>query len=62
MYAAIASLPGDFVTWVVSPEADFLNGRYVWANWNVEELQAMKDKILEENMLVMGLRGWPAEE
>jgi hypothetical protein len=46
--------------WLASPEAEFLKGRYVWANWDIHELKAKKDIILKENLLVMGLRGWPA--
>jgi hypothetical protein len=48
------------VVWLASPEAEFLRGRYVWANWDIEELKAKKDVILNENLLMMGLRGWPA--
>ncbi|KAL1869391.1 hypothetical protein Daus18300_005603 [Diaporthe australafricana] len=39
-------LPGDFVVWAVSPEARFLSGRFVWANWDVDELKNDKNDIL----------------
>lgn len=39
-------LPGQFVVWLASPEANFLNGRFVWAQWDVDELIAIKEKIL----------------
>ncbi|KAK3348730.1 hypothetical protein B0T25DRAFT_546395 [Lasiosphaeria hispida] len=42
------ALPGDFVVWAVSPEARFLSGRFVWANWDVEELKADRDAILAD--------------
>jgi hypothetical protein len=29
----------------------------VWANWDVEELKAKKDEILEGNLLEMSLKG-----
>lgn len=32
-------LPGHFLVWLASPEASFLNGKFVWANWDVEELK-----------------------
>ncbi|KAI9878061.1 MAG: hypothetical protein M1830_002040 [Pleopsidium flavum] len=54
------SLPGDFAVWAASPEADFLKGRLVWVNWDIEELKAQKNEILEKDLLTMGLRGWPA--
>jgi len=53
-------LPGNFMVWLSSPEAVFLRGRYVWANWDVDELKA-KAKALEEDptLLTLGLLGWP---
>ena len=46
----IASLPGAFAVWAASKEAAFLNGRTVWASWDVEEL-ANGDvrKLIEED-------------
>ncbi|KAF3771075.1 NAD(P)-binding protein [Cryphonectria parasitica EP155] len=50
------ALPGDFVVWAVSPEAHFLNGRFVWANWDVDELKDDKDAILADpHKFTMGL-------
>jgi NAD(P)-dependent dehydrogenase (short-subunit alcohol dehydrogenase family) len=34
----IVDLPGAFAVWAASKEAAFLNGRVVWASWDVEEL------------------------
>ncbi|KAJ0331031.1 hypothetical protein COL922a_012058 [Colletotrichum nupharicola] len=53
------ALPGDFVVWAVSEEARFLNGRFVHANWDVEELRAMRGE-LEKNAqkFTIGLQGW----
>ena len=42
---ATVELAADFAVWAVSPEASFLHGRFVWANWDVEELKAQKDEI-----------------
>jgi len=40
-----ADLPGDFTVWLVSEEAKFLKGKFVWVNWDAEELIQWKDKI-----------------
>jgi NAD(P)-dependent dehydrogenase (short-subunit alcohol dehydrogenase family) len=53
-----ASLPGAFVVWLASPEARFLKGKFVWSNWDVEELKARKTEI-EAGLLDIGLLGWP---
>jgi len=31
----------------------------LWANWDVEELKAKKEHILQGNLLHIGLKGWP---
>lgn len=41
----IGRLPGDFSVWLASPEAEFLNGRFVWAQWDVDELISLKEKV-----------------
>ncbi|KAG6363826.1 hypothetical protein INS49_008929 [Diaporthe citri] len=33
-------LPEHFLVWMASPEACYLHGRTVWANWDVDELKA----------------------
>lgn len=38
------NLPGGFAVWLASPEAEFLKGRFVMSNWDVDELIALKDK------------------
>jgi hypothetical protein len=49
-------MPGDFSVWLASPEATFLNGRYVWAAWDVDEMVAMKEKVASDpSLLTMGL-------
>ena len=45
--------------WLSStPAADFLQGRLVWANWDVEELLQRKEEIVGKDMLKMVLGGW----
>ncbi|KAF4445472.1 hypothetical protein F53441_10814 [Fusarium austroafricanum] len=40
-----AALAAQFVVWLASPEAEFLKGKFVWANWDVDELKARADEI-----------------
>jgi NAD(P)-dependent dehydrogenase (short-subunit alcohol dehydrogenase family) len=40
-----AELPGHFALWLATAEASFLNGRFVWAEWDVDELVAAREKI-----------------
>ncbi len=40
------SLPADFLVWVASPEAKFLNGKVVFAAWDVDELKSREKEIV----------------
>ncbi|KAL0934677.1 short-chain dehydrogenase [Colletotrichum truncatum] len=44
-------LAADFVVWTASSKAAFLNGRFVWVNWDVEELESWKDVIIDRDLL-----------
>lgn len=47
---------GDFVVWAVSDAAKFLNGRFVSATWDVDELKEMKAEVGgDPNKWTMGL-------
>ncbi|KAH8657836.1 putative NADP(+)-dependent dehydrogenase [Xylariales sp. PMI_506] len=35
-----SELPGEFAVWLASPEAAFLHGRFVHANWDIDELKS----------------------
>ncbi|KAK2049810.1 short chain dehydrogenase [Colletotrichum somersetense] len=52
-------LPAHFTVWLTSPEAAFLNGRTVWANWDVEELKKSAAAIQSGQLLTSGINGWP---
>ncbi|KAL9114690.1 MAG: hypothetical protein Q9227_001368 [Pyrenula ochraceoflavens] len=54
-------LPAHFTLWLASPEAAFLRGRFVWCNWDVPELIAMKDKIAKSTLFTTNLEGFPFE-
>ncbi|KAF2165935.1 hypothetical protein M409DRAFT_66880 [Zasmidium cellare ATCC 36951] len=49
-------LPADFAVWLAGPQSDFLSGRYVWAEWDVDELVALKERVERESgFLTIGL-------
>lgn len=49
-------LPAYFCLWLAGPESRFLHGRFVWANWDVDELIALKERLSrEERFLTIGL-------
>ena len=48
-----------FALWLTLPAAQFLHGRTVEANWDIDELLSQKDVILAENLLTATLRGYP---
>ena len=52
-----ALLPGHFSVWLASPEAEFLDGRFVWSNMDVVELIARENEIVERDLLKLGLLG-----
>ena len=55
------SLPSGFTVWLASPAASWTNGRYFWAQWDVDELTQMKDEIVANDELSLGLKGWPKQ-
>lgn len=48
------------MVWLASPEGSFLNGKLVWANWDVDELK-MKAGEISSNpfFLTTGSLGFP---
>jgi NAD(P)-dependent dehydrogenase (short-subunit alcohol dehydrogenase family) len=48
---------GGLAVWLASGDKSFLSGRYVDANWDVEELEARKEEIQEGLLLTVGPRG-----
>lgn len=49
-------LAAGFIVWLCSGQADWASGRYLSCNWDVSELLQMKDRILEDDLLVNRLR------
>ncbi|KAK4888865.1 hypothetical protein LTR49_028821 [Elasticomyces elasticus] len=48
-------LPASFLVWAASNEAKFLNGKFVWAQWDVDELKKMADTIRGTENFTFGL-------
>ncbi|KAK9413579.1 putative Nadp-binding rossmann-fold containing [Seiridium unicorne] len=53
------ALPASFNVWLASPEARFLKGKFLWCNWDVEELKAQAKELESSTKLNVGLVGWP---
>lgn len=54
----LVSLPASFHVWLASSEARFLKSKFVWANWDVDELKDQAKEI-EDGKFSIGLSGWP---
>lgn len=55
----LVNLPAHFAVWAASKEAEFLNQKFVFAAWDVDELKARKDEIAQSPELLLGLNGFP---
>ena len=55
----IVSLPANFHVWLASCEAQFLKGKFLWSNWDVDELKARAKELESGPQLSIGLVGWP---
>lgn len=55
----IVALPGHFAVWLASDDAKFLRNKFVWVNWDVEELKAKAEEIKSSRLLSIGLDGVP---
>ncbi|CAH0032702.1 unnamed protein product [Clonostachys rhizophaga] len=53
-------LPGHFVVWLASPEAQFLNGKFVYSNWDVEELLGRKTEFETTELGTIKYDGLPS--
>ncbi|KAL8738660.1 MAG: hypothetical protein Q9181_000577 [Wetmoreana brouardii] len=54
-----AALPAHFMLWLACAQPDFLQGKLVWANWNVEELKAAASNIQGSSQMTITVGGWP---
>ncbi|KAF7956621.1 hypothetical protein EAE96_003955 [Botrytis aclada] len=53
------ALPANFLVWLSQPKSKFLNGRLIWANWDVDELFAQAERIQSSSDFTIGCIGWP---
>lgn len=59
----VADLPGSFAVWATTREASFLQGRFVWASWDIDEYstgetrQRLEDDMEYLKIGVVGLSG-----
>ena len=50
-------LAGGTAVWLATEEARFMNGRYMSVNWSVDELAQRQREIIENDLLIMELKG-----
>jgi hypothetical protein len=56
------SLPASFHVWLASPEARFLKGKFLYSNWDVDELKARSNEFEGTKLLSVDVVGWPFGE
>lgn len=52
-------LPAHFCVWLASQEAKFLRSKFVWANWDVDELVSRQEEIEGSRLFTWILDGVP---
>ena len=54
-----AELPAGFAVWLAAhPNARKLNGKFIWANWDIDEVLERAEEIRERDLLSLTLKGW----
>lgn len=59
LISCAVSLPAHFNVWLASPEARFMKSKFLWSNWDVDELKARAKEIEAGTEFNIGLVGWP---
>lgn len=54
-----ANLPASLYVFLASPEGKFLKSKYLWSNWDVDELKARSEELKKTNDLTIGIVGGP---
>jgi hypothetical protein len=57
----LVTLPASFNLWLSTPEARFLKGKFLWCNWDIEDLKSRAGEIESGRLLNLDLVGWPFE-
>ena len=47
----VPELSADTIVWLTGQRKDWLAGRYVSVNWDMEELEGMREKVVKEDLL-----------
>ncbi len=55
----LVELPAHLAVWLASPEASFLRGKFVWTNWDVDNLKEKVKEIQESPIMTATVAGWP---
>lgn len=50
-------LSGGATLFLTTPEAEFLRGRWVSANWKFDELVQLQETVVKEHLFVSALNG-----
>ncbi|KAF4954321.1 hypothetical protein FGADI_5344 [Fusarium gaditjirri] len=50
-------LPAHFMVWLASDEAGFLKGKFIWTNWDAQELLSRAEEIKSTMLLRVTLNG-----
>ena len=53
----LVALPAACCVWASTSRASFLHGRFVWTDWGVDKLLAMKEKFKDQGFLKFSLQG-----
>lgn len=52
-----AALPAATALYLTLPRAKYLSGRFINAQWDMEELETHRERIISEDLLKMRLLG-----
>jgi hypothetical protein len=55
----VVTLPASFNLWLSTPEARFLKSKFLWCNWDINELKSRANEIESGRLLNIDLVGWP---
>ncbi len=50
-------MAGKFYVWAATEQADFLGGRFAWAEWDIEELKRKEAEIVSKDLLRVTFEG-----